>query len=207
MFAVLLGGLVFVNAAILSFVLAFVDPLPAGLWIAFGIVVVISVGLAGAAWLLVFRSDQPSVDTTLRTITAPGGVRRILVVADATIGSEAFRRTVWGQATGSKSEVLVVTPALNTPIRHWTDEEDAARAEARLRLDEELDVLAALGVEARGEVGADDPLQALDDALRIFPADEIIVVTGREEASNWLEEGLVAQARTSGLPVTHVTAA
>ena len=128
------------------------------------------------------------------------------MVANETVGTEALRSEVCARAAGCESEVLVVAPALNSPIRHWTGEEDAARAKASARLGEELAVLAGLGLQARGEVGADDPLQAIDDALT-FPADEIIISTHEHERSNWLEEGLVERARAAyGLPVTHVVA-
>ncbi|HEY2544311.1 MAG TPA: hypothetical protein VGH92_14820, partial [Gaiellaceae bacterium] len=42
--------------------------------------------------------------------------------------------------------------------------------------------LAARIPNARGEVGADDPAQAVDDALRLFGADEILVVGDDELA-------------------------
>ena len=62
--------------------------------------------------------------------------------------------------------MLVVCPALNSPLRHWASDEDGARAEAERRLGESLAALASAGVEARGEVGDADPVQAMDDALR-----------------------------------------
>jgi hypothetical protein len=206
MFAILVSGLAFVVAAYVGFVLAFVDPIPGALWVGFAIVVVIATGLAGAAAWLVFGSDRPSIEPVPGRPVAAGGVSHLLVVANETIGGERLRREVCERAGGCKSEFLVVAPALNTPIRHWTDEDDRARADARARLDEELTVLADLGIEARGEVGADDPLQAIADALRTFPADEIIVSTHPQGRSNWLEEGIVENARkTFGLPVTHVS--
>jgi hypothetical protein len=53
---------------------------------------------------------------------------------------------------------------------------DEARAQA-----EELANAAARAVEStasvEAEVGDSDPLQAIEDALRAFPADEVIIVT------------------------------
>ena len=64
---------------------------------------------------------------------------------------------------------------------------------------------AATGVTARGALGDADPLQALDDAIRTFVPDEAIVATHPEGRSNWLERGLVAQARERfAVPITHV---
>jgi hypothetical protein len=61
------------------------------------------------------------------------------------------------------------------------------------------------GVHARGDVGEADPLLATEDALRTFPADEVIVVTHPEGESSWLEKDLIDRAREElSLPITHV---
>ena len=66
--------------------------------------------------------------------------------------------------------------------------------------------MAAIGIDARGEVGDHhDPNTAIEDALRVFPADEVIVSTHPPERSRWLESGVVERAeRELPLPVTHV---
>jgi hypothetical protein len=61
------------------------------------------------------------------------------------------------------------------------------------------------GVNVRGEVGDGDPVQAIEDALRTFGADEIIISTHPEGRSNWLERGVVESARERfAVPITHV---
>ena len=87
----------------------------------------------------------------------------------------------------------VVCPALNAPLRHWVSDEDGAREAAQERLDASLARLADAGVEARGEVGDGDPLQAIEDALRTFGADEVIISTHPEGRSHWLERGVVTR--------------
>ena len=58
---------------------------------------------------------------------------------------------------------------------------------------------------AFGEIGDSDPLQAIEDALRTFAADEIIISTHPEGRSNWLERGVVSRAREHfAVPVEHV---
>jgi len=100
-----------------------------------------------------------------------------------------------------KAEVLVVAPALNSRVRHWVSDEDAARSRAQQRVTAWLDRLARAGVHARGHVGDADPLQAIADALPAFPADEI-VIAGRSEPSIRLAEKLVPRAgRRFRLPV------
>jgi GABA permease len=94
---------------------------------------------------------------------------------------------------------------LNSRIRHWTSDEDGARERAQERLDASLAALRASGVDASGHVGDDDPLQAMDDALRTFQADEIILSTHPPGRSNWLERDLVGRAReTYPCKITHV---
>jgi len=57
-----------------------------------------------------------------------------------------------------------------------------------------------------GTVGSDDPIQAADDALRTFAADELVFVTGRGKA-NWLEDDALELARGRyGIPVAHIDA-
>lgn len=61
--------------------------------------------------------------------------------------------------------VLVVAPALNTWLRHWSSDEDGARDRAATRLETCLAQLARGGVRAEGFVGDPDPLRAVAGAL------------------------------------------
>jgi hypothetical protein len=131
--------------------------------------------------------------------------RRILVIANETVAGVALRSQIGAATEGYRSQVLVVCPALNSPLKHWASDEDGARAVAQERLDRSLRELGELGIEARGEVGDPDPLQAIEDALRTFGADEIIISTHPEGRSNWLERGVVSGARERfAVPITHV---
>jgi hypothetical protein len=123
------------------------------------------------------------------------GVRRILVVANETVAGEALLAEIRRRAASSDLEVLVVCPALNSRIRHWLSDEDSAREEARRRLGASLTALGRSGIDARGDVGDADPVQAIEDALRAFRADEIIISTHPPGRSNWLEKRVVERAR------------
>jgi hypothetical protein len=132
-------------------------------------------------------------------------VRRVLVVANETVGGSELLALLGSKAESTREEMLLVCPALNSRVRTWTSDEDPARAEAQSRLDASLARLSAAGVRVRGEIGDGDPLQALEDALREFPADEIVVSTHPPGRSHWLEQGVVEQARLRyDVPVTHV---
>jgi hypothetical protein len=135
----------------------------------------------------------------------PEDERRILVVANETVGGEALVDLVRERSRGAREQVLVVAPTLLSRVRHWASDEDAARTEARERLERTLELLAGLGVNARGDVAGCEPLQAIDDAVRTFGPDEIIISTHPEGRSLWLERNVVARARERvDVPVTHV---
>ena len=129
----------------------------------------------------------------------------MLVVANETVAGAALRDEIRRVVEGADANVLVVTPALNSPIRHWTSDEDAARAAAEERLGRSVAELERLGIDAHGEVGDADPVQAIEDALRTFDADLIVISTHPEGRSNWLERGVVTSARDRfEIPITHV---
>jgi len=153
-------------------------------------------------WVRARRAERP-----LKTRPRPHaeGERRILVIANETVGGRTLREMIRERSEGVRAEILVVTPALNSPLRHWASDEDDARAAAQDRLDASLARLASVGLRARGEVGDGDPLQAMEDALRTFGADEIILSTHPEGRSHWLERGVVTKARERfAVPITHV---
>jgi hypothetical protein len=134
--------------------------------------------------------------------------RRILVIANETAAARGVVDEVRYRAgTGEGAEVVVVAPALaSSRLQHWLDSDSERRqAEANQRLDESLRALRAAGMDARGELGDQDPIQALDDALRVFDADEIVISTHPPARSNWLEKQIVRKARERySVPVTHV---
>jgi len=168
-----------------------------------GVAVFIALSAVVVAWWLRARREERPRQTAPRPHAE--GELRILVVANETVGGETLRSMILDKSYGVREEVLVVTPALNSPLKHWVSDEDDARAAAQDRLDASLAKLAELGVQARGEVGDGDPLQAMEDALRTFGADEIIISTHPEGRSHWLERGIVENARQRfAVPITHV---
>jgi hypothetical protein len=129
---------------------------------------------------------------------------RILVVANETVEDESLYETVRARVNGN-AEVFVVAPALNSRLRHWMSDVDEARAGAEDRLVKFLGRLLRSGLPARGCVGDSDPLQAMTDALRVFPADEIVIATHPPRRSNWLARNLVDRARVEHtVPIVHV---
>jgi hypothetical protein len=168
-----------------------------------GIIVFLSLTAAGVVYVARARRAEPP-----RTILARRGaanVHRILVIANETVGGERLQEEVHRRSEGKEEQVLVICPALNSPLRHWASDEDNARAEAQDRLNASLARLRQLGIDAKGEIGDAEPLQAMEDALRLFGADEIIISTHPKGRSHWLEKGIVEGARERfAVPITHV---
>jgi len=191
----------FLIASIGYFGAIVIASLAGGRWVGLGVFVALTAGVV-AWWFRARREERPQ-----QTVPRPHAAdeRRILVVANETVGGHTLRSMILERSLDVREEILVVTPALNTPLKTWTSDEDDARAAAQTRLDTSLAKLAEAGVQARGEVGDGDPLQAIEDALRTFGADEIILSTHPEGRSNWLERGVVAKARERfAVPITHV---
>jgi hypothetical protein len=130
---------------------------------------------------------------------------RVLVSTAEPISAELLR-SVAGELIDD-AEVLVVSPATTgSPLRFWVSDVDEAIAHAERVQAETVERLAEDGVQASGEVGDSEPLQAIEDALRTFPADRIVVIAhdphdgdGRDYRE---DDDLAAQARERfGLPV------
>jgi hypothetical protein len=173
-----------------------------GRWWGLGVFVVLSVLVL--VWFFRRETRERPAATAPRLRSAEDE-RRILVIANETVAGRALREAVEAAAEGYRANVLVVSPALNSPLRHWASDEDQARAAAEERLRRSIAELERLGISARGEVGDADPVQAIEDALRTFGADVIVISTHPEGRSNWLERGVVTSARERfAVPITHV---
>ena len=170
-------------------------------WLGVAVFVLLTVG--AVTWYIRRRGEPPPRESFPHRGAADE--RRILVVANETVGGEKLRELIRERSEGYREQVLVVTPALNSPLRHLASDDGQARADAQDRLERSLERLRELGVEARGEVGDAEPLQAMADALRTFGADEVIISTHPPGRSHWLERGIVERARERfDVPITHV---
>lgn len=173
-----------------------------------GLGVAVGLLIGGIAFVLLYRSRGEPQPKMLLGQLLEGGERdrrRILVVANETVAGSALRREIGYRSRGYDADVRVVCPALTSKLRRWTSDEDEARAAAQQRLNHMVAQLLRGGAKAEGHVGDADPLQAMEDALRRFSADEVIISTHPHGRSNWLERDVVSRARERfELPVTHV---
>jgi hypothetical protein len=172
-----------------------------GRWWGLAVFILLS---AAAVWAVMQSRREPPLRAALLR-QSPPDEHRILVIANETVGGKALRELLLEKVRERPSSLLVVSPALNSPLKHWVSDEDQARVDAQRRLDDSLTRLGEASIVARGEVGDSDPLQAMEDALRTFGADEIVISTHPEGRSNWLERGVVSGAQERfDVPITHV---
>ncbi len=190
----------FVLGTIVYFALIVVASLIAT-WLAFIVFLV----LTGTALAMLRGGKKPQPPREHAERVPVEDTWRVLVIANETLQGHDLRNEIVRMADGVAEDVLVVCPALNSKVRTWTSDEDGAREAAAARLQAALVALEGAGLQVRGEIGDGDPLQALEDALRSFSADAIIISTHPAGSSNWLERGVVEAARSRfDVPVTHV---
>ena len=132
--------------------------------------------------------------------------RRLLVVITTEVADGVLHDFVRNRG-GDDAEMLVVAPASDISRLDWlTNAEDDARTEAASLAVKTAEATPTEDVEARA--GDSSPVKAIEDALRQFPADEVLVVTRPDNDASWLEEGSGETAQTRfRLPVIRVTVA
>jgi hypothetical protein len=131
--------------------------------------------------------------------------KRVLVVATAPVVTSELRERVRDHA-GPDAEVRVVAPASNvSPLKWLANDEDEARDEAAEIAGQAEQAVEPEAARVEAEVGDSDPVQAIEDALRSFPAEEVLVVTHPGDDANWLEKDAAAEASERfGVPVTQL---
>jgi len=130
--------------------------------------------------------------------------RRVLLVANDTLGEEALLREVERLACVPDTHLLLLVPALISPGARLTGAVDGLLDQARVRLKTALD-RAAHGPVVAGEISQADPLQAVEDTFATFAPDEVIVSTRSERAASGLEPRLAGLVRERfAVPVRHL---
>jgi len=136
---------------------------------------------------------------------ASANVWRILVVANESLEGEDVRAAILGHAR-LRPELMVVAPVLVSRTHFVTTDVDREIDQARERLALTLDWARTHGLRARGHIGDPmHPMLAVEDDLRRFGPDEVIVATHPAESANWQEADLMARLRFElDVPVANV---
>ena len=144
-------------------------------------------------------------DTEHVTQLAGPDERRVLVVANETVAGEELLSTISTLALRRRPSSRSSARRSTRASRRTRRTRIRPREEAQTRLDVTLARLASVGIQANGVVGDGDPLVAVDDAVRTFGPNEIVISTHPPGKSNWLERGVVDSVRARyDVPVTHV---
>src|SRR5918996_5690681 len=131
-------------------------------------------------------------------------MKRVLVVANETVGGSALIDAVKKHGEGGDVKVTVICPQ-NDPGGGWVIYDDAAGGAADNRLQTTLAQLREVGIDADGEIMDPDPYAATMDAIHAFNPDEVIISTHPETRSGWMRKDLVSRVEDdTGLPVEHV---
>jgi GABA permease len=137
---------------------------------------------------------------------APATASRVLVVANETVGAGELLTELRRLKNETEAQYFVCAPAQPLDTGQgaaWSA--DAIVAAARHRLDSVLSILRGEGLRVDGDLGDYRPLHAMDDAVRDFRPDLIVISTLPEERSNWLRQDIVERARHKyGVAVHHI---
>ena len=124
--------------------------------------------------------------------------QRVLVLtnedlADANEVPESIRPLI-----DDAEEIYVVAPALTTWMQWLADDRDSALVSADERLQTVFDHMHAGGLKPHGEVGAENQVTAIADALARFDADLIVLRLHAPgvEHENWREHRIAEKVRS-----------
>jgi hypothetical protein len=138
---------------------------------------------------------------------ATGDDRHILVVASVPLSGEDLVGELRVGVGGARIQLDVLAPIHASRSHYLAGDVDHERAEAQARLQASLDWASANGLSARGQVGDADPLVAVEDELRDFGADEVVIAVHADERASWLASRMLGHLqRELDIPVREVVA-
>ena len=168
----------------------------------------LAIGALEATALLVFAA-RAKFDRPIEVADSARGYALLVLALDAVEQPRQAERIAEIARAGAVAatpdadaefDVLVLAPATNQPLAELLSDLGEARFDAQRRLALSVGTLAAAGIEATGRVGDSDPVQAVEDELRSYPARELVLVPGDDAP----EEALAELTRRLPLPVQRV---
>src|SRR3954462_12137085 len=131
---------------------------------------------------MTFRLLIAAGDSAAGVEQLPSGVRELIAAAD---------------------DIYVIAPELPSRFEWLGSAADQRREEAESRLNEKPGHVEERNSEASGQVGADDPMLAFEDAIREAAPDHILVAMRDRDQAGWQERKLAHKIlERFRLPVT-----
>src|SRR3954465_3448165 len=122
--------------------------------------------------------------------------KETLVVANQTVEDEQLLELIKSRSSDGRHRFVLILP-----------QGDGTEGDPYERLPHPLRPLEEGGVGAGGQVVPPGPFTAIQNAVRWYPVDDIIISTFAPEKSGWLRADLVGRVRSAtGKPVEHVVA-
>lgn len=114
---------------------------------------------------------------------------RILVLTTEPVSADQLRAELPGAADPRQAEVMVLAPALHeSALRFWMSDADSAIARAEAVRRATLQRLSEEGIAATADTGEADMTEAIEDGLKSFPADHILVFAHAEGERRYRED-------------------
>jgi hypothetical protein len=134
---------------------------------------------------------------------------KILILATEPVTADQLRAALPVDSNPQDAEVMVVAPALHkSALRFWVSDADEAISKADDVSHQSVEQLGAEGVSASGDTGESDPEEAIEDALKTFPADRILIFTHPASEQRYKEDVDPDELqRRFGIPVTRTSTA
>jgi hypothetical protein len=128
---------------------------------------------------------------------------RLLIAAGGAAGSVEQLPSGVRLLIDAADEITVIAPSLPGRLEWLVSDTDKATERADERLRAVLGELDDAGSPARGQVGADDPITAFDDAISDVSPDHLLVGLRPEDHAGWQERGLIdALLARFAIPIT-----
>lgn len=156
---------------------AIVVPIVAGFFIAgpgLGVAVAALVAFA-IVWIAARQAPRGPIGTP-----AEDGGRHVLLVVTCAVEDPATVQRILAvaglDAGAADAEVMVLSPARIGFLDRWASDVESARRKAQQNLVATVAALAKAGIAAEARVGDENVVQAVEDRLQSFPANEVVLV-------------------------------
>jgi hypothetical protein len=132
---------------------------------------------------------------------------KVLVLTSEPITAQQLRDALGADGDPADAEVMVVAPALaESAVKFWMSDADDAIARADEVRRASVKRLGDEGVAATSDTGEADPYTAIEDALKTFEADRIVLFTHGGKEQRYREDLDDAEiTERFGLPVDHAS--